>query len=859
MGKMYKSKNNNLYYLFTIVLVITFCFFGLKTVYASATVVSINTDIVSDVTTSFPIYIAADSSGNVYLPGSDTGNVKKYDSQGNFLMQIGQSGSGDGEFGTPSGIAIDSNGNIFVADMALNRVQKFNSSGTFVTKWGTGGSGDGEFYASGSMGGIAVDSTGNVYVVDSYNDRIQKFTNDGVFITKWGTNGSGDNNFFFYSPSDIVIDNSGNVYISDSGNDRIKKYTQDGVYVSQFGTLGSGQGQFSNPTGLSLDPSGNIYVADYDNSRIQVFDSSFNFIEEWGSFGTGSGQFEGANDVLYGPVNNLVYVLDYAVRIQFFDLGTYIPSSTPSPTPTSTPIVTNDTPTTDICNALPPLTAPNIFNALRLNGNSSDSVILTYTPVNDRTTGYTIIYGSGVDLNEFSVTYLQSPSTGALSYTINLLNPSQSYAFKIQARNECATGPWSNYMTVDSDGALTLKPTDAPESYLFSSPTPSPEQEQNTTTVIEINGSNGKPLSGVAIDIVPVSQLSEASSSASISGSLSTPNPVEIHSITTNDKGEIEVNLPSGDYLITMSINGDTFTQQITISDNKPRITIQIGVNSPETHSEVISPVVAAAAVKITDTAVKVGAGATAAISTVGIVTTSIVTTSALIPVYQNTSRSLLALPYDLVVSLIQKLMQSMSSLGVTFFGLTFAKWKKRGNVFDSLTSKPIKGVFLIFFSKSGNLKTSYSDDFGQYEVNPVPDDYQIKAEKAGYEFPSKLFAVSSNDKYSRIYIPEEIIRVEKENETIANIAVPLDPIKIINKFIIYKNKLLNLITYLLAKLHNFFAIFMIFITGIAAYSDPNIFYKIIFAIVTTSYLIRFIVKTTNIASQFHVNATSLA
>lgn len=709
------------------------------------------------------------------------------------------------------------------------------------------------------MGGIATDSSNNVYVVDSYNDRVQKFTNSGVFVTKWGSNGSGDDNFYFFAPSDIVIDGSGNVYISDSGNNRIKKYTQNGVFVSAFGSVGSGQGQFSTPTGLSVDPSGNIYVADYDNSRIQVFDSSYNFVEEWGSFGTGSSQFENTTDVLYGPQNNLVYVIDYSGRIQFFDLGSYIPSSTPTPTPTATPIVTNDVPTTDICNAPPPPTAPNIFNALRLNGSSSNSVILTYTPVNDRTTGYTIMYGTNAGVDEFSVTYLQSPSTGALSYTINLLNPSQSYTFKIQARNACAAGPWSNSITVDSDGVLAPRPTNNPESYIFSSPTPTPEQNQDTTTIIEINGNDGNPLPDVTIDIVPVDQLSTPASTASISGSLSTPSPSEIHGSTTNNEGLVKVNLPSGDYLMTMSINGETFTQQITISNNKPRITIQIDVDSPQTRSEIISPVVAAAAVKATDTVIKIGVGTTAAISAVGAVTTSAVVTSALIPVYQNTSRPLLALPYDLVTALIQKLLQSLSSLGVTFFGLSFSKWKKRGNVFDSITSKPIAGVFLIFFSKSGNLKTSYTDDFGQYEVNPVPDEYQIKAEKNGYEFPSKLFAVSSNDKYSRIYIPEEIIKVEKENETIANIAVPLDPIKIINILVIYKNKILSIITQILSKLHNFFAVFMIFITGIAAYSDPNIFYKITFAIITTSYLIRFIVKTTNIASQFHADSKSLA
>jgi sugar lactone lactonase YvrE len=111
------------------------------------------------------------------------------------------------EFNFPIGIAVDGSGNVYVADTYNNRIQKFSSSGVYLTQWGRPGQGDGLFN---QPYGVAVDGSGNVYVADTVNHRIQKFDSIGRYIAQWGTSGTtGREPGQFNTPSGIAVDGSG--------------------------------------------------------------------------------------------------------------------------------------------------------------------------------------------------------------------------------------------------------------------------------------------------------------------------------------------------------------------------------------------------------------------------------------------------------------------------------------------------------------------------------------------------------------------------------------------------------------------------------------------------------------------------
>src|SRR5271157_1457081 len=89
----------------------------------------------------------------------------------------------------PWNVAVDNvTGKVYVSDSYLAAVLVFDSQGTFLGELGNPGTGDGQF---GSVAGVAVNQSGYIYVVDQGNSRVEVFSPDGTFFAKWGAPGSG--------------------------------------------------------------------------------------------------------------------------------------------------------------------------------------------------------------------------------------------------------------------------------------------------------------------------------------------------------------------------------------------------------------------------------------------------------------------------------------------------------------------------------------------------------------------------------------------------------------------------------------------------------------------------------------------
>ena len=243
-----------------------------------------------------PYGIAIDPAKNLYLTDTLNNTIRKI-TPGRVVSTLagtaGQSGTSDGtgaaaRFNFPVGIAVDSSGNIFVADAKNFTIRKITSAGVVSTFAGAPfqlGSADGTGSAARFFlpYGVATDGSGNVYVTDAGNHLIRKITPAGVVTTLAGTalasgyvdaTGSAAR---FNTPWGITVDGAGTLYVGDSENHVIRKVSPTGTVTTLAGLAGvvgaqDGAGtaaRFNQPRGLSVDSAGNVFVADQGNNLLR--------------------------------------------------------------------------------------------------------------------------------------------------------------------------------------------------------------------------------------------------------------------------------------------------------------------------------------------------------------------------------------------------------------------------------------------------------------------------------------------------------------------------------------------------------------------------------------------------------------
>lgn len=155
---------------------------------------------------------------------------------------------------------------IYVVETKAHRISVLNKEGKLIRQIGNRGTGKGEFNFPTF---ICIDNLGIIYVVDSMNFRVQIFDKKGELINVFGE--IGDATGYFSRPKGIAVDSFGNIYIADALFNTIQIFDKNGNFLFSFGDKGNKKGQFFMPTGIYIDKDNYIYIADSYNSRVQIF------------------------------------------------------------------------------------------------------------------------------------------------------------------------------------------------------------------------------------------------------------------------------------------------------------------------------------------------------------------------------------------------------------------------------------------------------------------------------------------------------------------------------------------------------------------------------------------------------------
>ena len=174
---------------------------------------------------------------------------------------MNSSGSGDGQFYSPSGVAIRGD-LMYVSEASNNRVQKFSvSKRSFISRFGSYGQGEGQFsYPR----GICVDPEGKVFIADHSNHCIQVFNEDNSFAYSFPCQ---------ESPWGLAFDLQGNLHVPLYNYNYIQVFTPEGTPITSYGSE-----TLNCPAGIAINAQGCIAVGGDYGSCLWIFSSDHNLI-----------------------------------------------------------------------------------------------------------------------------------------------------------------------------------------------------------------------------------------------------------------------------------------------------------------------------------------------------------------------------------------------------------------------------------------------------------------------------------------------------------------------------------------------------------------------------------------------------
>lgn len=380
------------------------------------------------------------------------------------------------------------NGKLFIVDSAHHRILVFNSIPT--TDGATADYVIGQPDRSTCVAGtsqttlntptaIATDGT-RLAITDTLNNRVLIYntipTADGasadvvVGQPDFATATAGTTQAKFSNPRGVALYNN-TLLVAERSNYRITIFNPIPSTDGALANVVLGQSDFTSavvsppstastlrPFFISVDPLGRLFVADRDASRYLIWNSiptldnapanivigQPDFTSTTANNGGISASSVDAAKAVFATSNQMVIVDQANNRILIFN-DPVLPQAASSnsgstfsqPGPASAPS----------CSETVPTGSPDLFQITRQQTDAK----LYFTPVNDDTSAYHVVFGLHEGDERFgslSIPISREANSGVQSMTISALSPKTEYWFKVAPVHGCAVGTWSNWMKV---------------------------------------------------------------------------------------------------------------------------------------------------------------------------------------------------------------------------------------------------------------------------------------------------------------------------------------------------------------------------------------------------------------------------
>ena len=199
-----------------------------------------------------PQGLTHNSKGDLLVADYENHRIYCYSPEGKYRFHFGNWGSSSAAFKYPINLATDSQDNIYVIDEGNKKIKKFDAEGNFILQFEEG--------IFGPVFSLSIDSQDQVHIADLDNDRIVIFDSNGKEISS-----SGEQSKNLNAPCGIFCLEDGGTLVGDRSEFLLKHFDANGKLINQVKKEGLG---FDDIYFLTSHPEHGIFGSDYWNNQI---------------------------------------------------------------------------------------------------------------------------------------------------------------------------------------------------------------------------------------------------------------------------------------------------------------------------------------------------------------------------------------------------------------------------------------------------------------------------------------------------------------------------------------------------------------------------------------------------------------